>query len=125
MVLLQHSKLLPAVVVHNGCGYCREALVGLKYLKEVSEGEQHSEAKTWCQYSVTFSFTSFLNLYLVIGFSSRISGCGRLYWRQRSLTWWNQEKEDGGSVESEYLACWLRGSLGKWQIMENSENCLM
>ena len=78
-VLFEHSKLLPAALVHIGCGWSKEALNGSKYLSDDIVGELHSAARRCCQYSVTLAFTSFLNLFLATGFSSNTSGWGRLY----------------------------------------------
>ena len=47
----------------------------------------HSSAGACCQYSVTFSFTSLLNLLLGTTVWKKPGGCGRPYRRQMSLTW--------------------------------------
>ena len=62
MVLLQHSKLLSAELVQIGWGFWSDALSGSNAFRD--DSLKHSLAKAPCQYSVTFSFTSFLKLSL-------------------------------------------------------------
>ena len=122
IVLFALSKQLPAELVHIGWGCWRDDLKGSKWWRDDRSGELHSAARRCCQYSVTFSFTNFLNLDFGTGSSSSSSGWGSLYCMQRSLIWWNHEEEECGRQVRTNLACLWSGSSCRWHIMESNDN---
>ena len=72
-------------VVHKRCGADSDMYFGLKYFKEENSSLLASARSFTCQKSRTFSLTRLLKLCLEGGSARRRRGCGRLYWKQRSL----------------------------------------
>ena len=121
-VLFERSKLLTLDVSQSGLGWVSVYWVGLRYWRDTSPSV--SDPITLYQKFIILVLIILLNWYLVGGLSKRIMGWGSWYFKQRSLSCWNQDLADLGELVSACLARMLSGSVGRWQIIENNVSCL-
>ena len=92
MIALLTSNELFAHVVHSGWVLERDINWGWKYLREVNG---KAVFRSFCsQKSHTLDFINFLNACFDMGFSRRVSGCGRRYFAVNDLMWTNQDLDE-------------------------------